>query len=76
MFIGSLKLNRALQSIFLALFLTFFVLAAGDWTGNPIIHQAGGYLGLITAVLAFYLSAAEVINETHGRTVLPIGAPH
>lgn len=75
MFIGSLKLNRALQSIFLALFLTFFVLAAGDWTGNPIIHQAGGYLGLITAVLAFYLSAAEVINETHGRTVLPIGAP-
>jgi len=76
MFIGSLKLNRALQSIFLALFLTFFLLAAGDWTGNPIIHQAGGYLGLITAVLAFYLSAAEVINETHGRTVLPIGAPH
>ena len=75
MFIGSLKLNRALQSIFLALFLTFFLLAAGDWTGNPIIHQAGGYLGLITAVLAFYLSAAEVINETHGRTVLPIGAP-
>jgi succinate-acetate transporter protein len=36
---------------------------------------AGGYGGLITAMLAFYLSAAEVINETHQRTVLPIGAP-
>ena len=35
----------------------------------------GGYLGLITAALAFYLAAAEIINETHGREVLPIGAP-
>jgi succinate-acetate transporter protein len=26
-------------------------------------------------VLAFYLAAAEVINETHGRTILPVGAP-
>ena len=41
----------------------------------PMLHRAGGYVGLITAVLAFYLAAAEVINETHGRTVLPLGAP-
>jgi succinate-acetate transporter protein len=75
MFIATLKLNRVLQLIFLALLVTFFVLAAGDWTGNLTIHQAGGYLGLLTATLAFYLSAAEVINETHGTTVLPIGAP-
>ncbi len=74
MFIATLKLNRVLQLIFLALLITFFVLAAGDWTGNPTLHQAGGYLGLLTAALAFYLSAAEVINETHGATVLPIGA--
>ena len=38
------------------------------------MHHAGGYVGLLTAVLAFYLAAAEIINETHGRTVLPIGA--
>ena len=74
MFIGSLRLNRVLQSVFCALTLTFFVLAAGDFTGNALLHQAGGFLGLLTAVLAFYLSAAEVINETHGREVLPIGA--
>jgi succinate-acetate transporter protein len=29
----------------------------------------------VTAVLAFYLAAAEIINETHGRIVLPIGTP-
>ena len=58
----------------LALWITFFLLAAGDFTGNALLHHAGGYVGLLTAVLAFYLAAAEIINETHGRTVLPIGA--
>jgi len=73
MWIGSLRLNRALQSIFLALWVTFFTLAAGDWLGNATVHHAGGYLGLLTAALALYLAAAEVINETWGRTVLPVG---
>ena len=75
MWIASLKAPRALQLVFLALWITFFLLAAGDWTGMAALHIAGGYGGLITAALAFYLSAAEVINETHQRTVLPIGAP-
>jgi succinate-acetate transporter protein len=75
MWVGSLRLSRALQSVFLALWLTFFVLAAGDFTGNVTVHHVGGYLGLLTAVLAFYVAAAEVINETWGRAVLPVGAP-
>ena len=75
MWIGTFRAPRALQAIFLMLWITFFLLAAGEWTGMAILHMAGGYGGLITAALAFYLSAAEVINETHMRTVLPIGAP-
>jgi uncharacterized protein len=75
MWIGSLVAARALQLIFLALWITFFLLAAGEWTGMSGLHIAGGYVGLITAILAFYLSAAEVINETHKRVVLPVGAP-
>jgi uncharacterized protein len=75
MWIASLRSARALQLIFLALWITFFLLAAGEWTGMSVLHVAGGYVGLITAILAFYLSAAEVINESHQRTVLPIGAP-
>ena len=74
MWIGSLALNRAVQSVFLALWITFFLLGAGDCPASPSLHMAGGYMGLVTAALAFYLAAAEVINETHGRTVLPIGA--
>jgi succinate-acetate transporter protein len=75
MWLGSLALNRAVQSVFLALWITFLLLSAADLFAVPVLHVAGGYAGMITAILAFYLAAAEVINETHGRTVLPIGAP-
>ena len=75
MWIGTLRAPRALQLIFLALWITFFLLAAGEWTGMTGLHTAGGYVGLLTALLAFYLSAAEIINDAHKRVVLPIGAP-
>lgn len=75
MWIGSLPLNRAVQLVFLVLWITFFLLAAGDFTGNAVLHHAGGYAGLLDALLAAYLAAADVINETHGRVVLPVGAP-
>ncbi|QGM81457.1 acetate uptake transporter [Otariodibacter oris] len=75
MFIGTLTKPRALQAIFLALTITFYLLAAGDFMGNHSITHIGGNFGLLTAFLAFYLAAAEIINESFGRTVLPIGAP-
>ena len=75
MWIGSLALNRAVQAVFLGLWITFFLLGTSEFTGMATLHVAGGYMGLLTAALAFYLAAAEVINETHGHTVLPIGAP-
>lgn len=75
MWIGSLALNRAVQSIFLALWITFFLLGAAEFTGIGWLKLAGGYMGLITAAVAFYTAAADVINETHGRSVLPVGAP-
>jgi uncharacterized protein len=73
MWLGTFRANRAVQLIFLALWITFMVLGVSDWTGSGVLHKLGGYLGLVTAGLAFYLSAAEIINETRGETVLPIG---
>lgn len=75
LWLGSLALNKALQSILLALWITFFLLGVGEWTGMQVLHVAGGYVGLLTAALAFYLAAAEIINEAHGRSILPIGPP-
>jgi succinate-acetate transporter protein len=74
MWIGTFALNRALFLIFLALWVTFVLLALGNLLAMPVCGKLGGYGGLITAILAFYLGAAEIINETHGKTVLPIGA--
>ena len=73
MWIAAFRHNTALQLTFLALWVTFLLLAGGAFFGMPILHMAGGYLGLVTAALAAYLSAAEIINGDYGRTVLPIG---
>lgn len=42
MFIGTLAKTRALQAIFLALTITFYLLVAGDFTGNHNFSQLGG----------------------------------
>jgi succinate-acetate transporter protein len=73
MWIASFRHNTALQLIFLTLWITFFLLAAGDLFDSALAHKLGGYLGLVCAGLAAYLSAAEVINADYGRSVLPIG---
>jgi succinate-acetate transporter protein len=74
MWIASFRHNTVLQLVFLTLWVTFFLLAAGDWWAFHTLHTLGGYMGLICACLAAYLSAAEVINTDYGRVVLPIGA--
>lgn len=72
MWIATLRSSRVLQLLFLALWMTFLVLAVSEWTGLVWMHHAGGYAGMVTALLAFYLSAAEIINETLGQYVLPV----
>lgn len=72
MWIATFRTNMALQLVFLALWVTFVLLAIGAW-GMKSMTTVGGYVGLITAIFAFYLSAAEVINEAFGRSVLPVG---
>lgn len=52
----------------------FALLGLKDVLGIAVLGTLGGYGGLITAALAAYLAAAEVINEAHGKTLLPVGA--
>jgi len=65
--------SRAVQAIFVALTITFALLSAGAFTGGASLTVIGGYFGLLTAFLAFYLAAAEVINEGNGKVILPVG---
>ncbi|MDE3064413.1 MAG: acetate uptake transporter [Acidobacteriota bacterium] len=75
MTIAALKTSAAVLSVFVALTVTFFLLTVGNWgdTARTGWIHWGGYIGLVTAALAWYASAAGVINDTHGKVVLPVG---
>jgi succinate-acetate transporter protein len=71
MFVASLRTTAAVALVFILLAITFFVLGIGDAGGNDSISKIGGWLGLATAIAAWYASFAEVTNATFGRVVLP-----
>ncbi|MDD1775056.1 MAG: acetate uptake transporter [Methanobacterium sp.] len=71
MFIGTLKISRGLQVIFGTLAILFFLLALGEITGNETITLIAGFEGILTGLSAMYVGLAEVINETHGKKLLP-----
>ncbi|MGQ4874445.1 MAG: acetate uptake transporter [Promethearchaeia archaeon] len=73
MFIGTLNKNRALQFVFLSLTILFVLLAIGDITGLAYITIIAGYEGIVCGASAIYLAIAEILNETYGRTIFPIG---
>ncbi len=73
LFVGTLRLNRALQFVFATLTLLFFLLAAEHATGNESIGKFAGYEGIICGASAIYAGIANVLNEVYGRVVLPLG---
>jgi succinate-acetate transporter protein len=72
MWVASLRTTAAVNLVFLLLAITFFMLGIGDAVGNDTISKLGGWLGLATAVAAWYASFAGVTNFTFGREVLPV----
>jgi len=75
MLIFSTQLNVAVFGVFLTLELTEIFLFIGAFAANSTIGKVGGYIGIITALVAWYASAAGVINGMKGRPVLPVGKP-
>ena len=72
MWVASFRTTAAVSLVFLLLTITFFVLGIGDAGGNDTISKLGGWLGLATAVAAWYASFAGVTNFTFGRELLPV----
>jgi hypothetical protein len=72
MFIASLRTTAAVAAVFLLLAVTFFVLGIGNAGAHPNIIKAGGWIGLATAIVAWYASFAAVTNSTFGRVVMPV----
>lgn len=78
MFFGTLKANRAIQFVFMSLAILFFMLTIRELTGNPTLfgsvtfNTITGIEGVICGLSAVYLAIAQIINEAHAKTVLPI----
>jgi succinate-acetate transporter protein len=77
MLIMATQVNMAVFLVFLTLQLTEIFLFVGNFTDNGTggISQIGGYLGVLTALVAWYTSAAGVANGLNGKIRLPVGKP-
>jgi uncharacterized protein len=74
MFLGTFRLNRALQVVFGTLTVLFFLLAIGDFTGAGAgFRHFTGYEGILCGFSAIYAGLAQVLNELFGKIVLPLG---
>jgi uncharacterized protein len=72
MWIASFRTTAAVNLVFLLLWVTFVLLGIGDAAGNSGISKLGGWVGLATALAAWYASFAGVTNFTFGREIVPV----
>jgi succinate-acetate transporter protein len=72
MFVASLRTTGAVALVFFLLAITFILLGAGNSGDHTNVIKWGGYVGLATAIVAWYASFAAVINSTFGRTIAPV----
>lgn len=75
MLILSTQVNMAVFLVFLTLELTEIILFIGNFGGSTGTVKFGGYVGLVTALVAFYTSAAGISNGLAGRLRFPVGRP-
>ena len=75
MLLCSAQVNLAVFGVFLTLEITEIVLFIGFFSGNTNTIKAGGIIGVITAVVAWYTSFAGVANGLNGRLRVPVGNP-
>lgn len=72
MFIGTLKGATIGKLVFGSLALLFFLLALANFTGSHAIHTLAGIEGIFCGGFAVYEAVGLIINEKHGRSILPL----
>jgi len=74
MTVAALRVNMAVLVVFVLLTVTYLVLAWGDFATSSGIHKLGGYIGILTALAAWYASFAGVTTFAFKRPIVPTGA--
>ena len=78
MVVLSARVNMAVFGVFLTLEVTELLLWIGNFAGNAAgsgLVALGGYVGILTALVAWYASAAGVANSMAPTPILPVGRP-
>jgi succinate-acetate transporter protein len=74
MTVAATRVSGAVLTVFVLLTITFFVLAIGNFAGSDGLTHLGGYLGILTALAAWYASFAGVTAFAFKRPLVPTGA--
>ncbi|HET7571588.1 MAG TPA: acetate uptake transporter [Gaiellaceae bacterium] len=79
MLFWSTRVNLAVFAVFLTLQITEILLVIGNFNvangGSAYWVHVGGWAGIVTAAVAWYTSAAGVVNGMSPTPVLPVGQP-
>ena len=71
--IAAWRASKHLFLLFSILNVTFLLLIIGNLADTSIVTNVGGWFGIVTAAIAWYGSAAVVINVTWRKSILPLG---
>jgi succinate-acetate transporter protein len=74
MSVAATRVNLAVLAVFVLLTITFLVLSLADFQTSTNLTKLGGWIGIATALAAFYASFAGVVAFTFKRPVVPTGA--
>lgn len=72
MTLAALRVSGVVTGVFVALTATYVLLAIGAFSGTAAWDRAGGWVGIVTAAIAWYGSFASVFNYTYKRPVMPV----
>lgn len=73
MLVASARTNVATFLVFLTLDVTLIVLFIGNFAKSTPVVTIGGYIGVLTALVAWYTSFAGLLTGMAGRPILPVG---
>jgi uncharacterized protein len=73
MTVAASRVSGAVLAVFVLLTITFLLLGIGDMSGTESITKIGGYVGILTALAAWYASFAGVTTFAFKRPLVPTG---
>jgi len=74
--IAAVKTSKLLFILFVTLNFTFLFLIIGNLKNISVLINIGGWIGIVTAFISWYGSAAILIDLTWKTNILPIGIFH